>query len=295
MKVLVSGGTGLVGRYVVEGLLAGGYQVVIGGRTPPAADLFDRLVGFVPLSLNPDLDQSHAFEDTQFFVHAAFDHVPGRYRGGEGGDPQNFRRLNLDGTMTLFETAIRAGLQRAVFLSSRAVYDGLPIGTQLTEDLKLSPNNLYGEIKLRAEQEIAALSGPHFTTASLRATGVYGDLQPNKWDGLFSDFLSGKAVPSRAGTEVHGRDLAAAVRLMLESDPREVNGQSFNLSDLTTDTREILQHLHHPAGLLPPPADLQSVNAMPVDKIRRLGWQPGGRPLLARTVETLGRKLSAAA
>jgi nucleoside-diphosphate-sugar epimerase len=180
-------------------------------------------------------------------------------------------------------------------LSSRAVYDGLPLGTKLTEDLRLSPTSLYGEIKLRAEQTISALSAPRFITASLRATGVYGDLRPNKWDELFSDFLSGKPVPSRAGTEVHGRDLAAAVRLMLESEPQEARGQSFNLSDITTDTREILQHLHHPEGLLPPAADRQPVNAMPVDKIRRLGWRAGGRPLLARTIIALRRKLSAAA
>jgi nucleoside-diphosphate-sugar epimerase len=295
MKVLVSGGTGFVGRYIVEGLLAGGYQVVIGGRSPPAPDLFDRPVGFVPLSLDPDLEQNHAFENVEIFVHAAFDHVAGRYRGGEGSDPHRFRRLNLDGTVSLFETARRAGTQRAVFLSSRAVYDGLPLGTKLTEDLRLSPTSLYGEIKLRAEQTISALSGPRFITASLRATGVYGDLRPNKWDELFSDFLSGKPVPSRAGTEVHGRDLAAAVRLMLESEPQEARGQSFNLSDITTDTREILQHLHHPEGLLPPAADRQPVNAMPVEKMRRLGWQPGGQPLLAQTIEILGRKLSAAA
>ncbi|TDK39792.1 NAD(P)-dependent oxidoreductase [Rhizobium deserti] len=294
MRVLVSGGTGFVGRYIVEGLLTAGYQVVIGGRRPPAPDLFDRPVGFVPLFLDPDLDQSHAFETVKFFVHAAFDHVPGRYRGGEGTDPQQFRRLNLDGTVRLFETAKRAGVQRAVFLSSRAVYDGLPLGTKLSEDLRLCPNSLYGEIKLGAEQEIAALSEPRFITASLRATGIYGDLQPNKWDELLSDFLSGKPVLSRAGTEVHGRDLAAAVRLMLESDGQEIGGQSFNLSDVTTDTREILQHLHHPEGLLPPVADRQSINVMPVDKIRGLGWQPGGQPLLARTVENLGRKLSAA-
>uniref|UniRef100_UPI001C3002D9 NAD-dependent epimerase/dehydratase family protein n=1 Tax=Deinococcus sp. GbtcB9 TaxID=2824754 RepID=UPI001C3002D9 len=83
MNVLVSGGTGLVGRYVVEGLLEAGYPVIVGGRTPPAADLFSKPVRFVPPSLDPDLDQIESFEDAYVFVHAAFDHVPGKYRGGE--------------------------------------------------------------------------------------------------------------------------------------------------------------------------------------------------------------------
>jgi UDP-glucose 4-epimerase len=40
MKALVTGGTGLVGRYIVETLLDAGYEVTVTGRRPPADDLF---------------------------------------------------------------------------------------------------------------------------------------------------------------------------------------------------------------------------------------------------------------
>ncbi|MCQ1800292.1 NAD(P)-dependent oxidoreductase, partial [Neorhizobium galegae] len=240
MKVLVSGGTGLVGRYIVEGLLDAGYQVIVGGRTPPAPDFFSKPVEFAPLSLDPALDQIEAFDEAYFFVHAAFDHLPGKYRGGEGDDPGRFRWLNLDGTVKLFETARKAGTRRAVFLSSRAVYDGQPAGAVLDEDMVLEPGSLYGEIKLSAERALAHLSAPGFATSSLRLTGVYGNLRPNKWDALFSDYLAGRPVPSRAATEIHGRDVAAAVRLMLETETGKIAGQVFNASDILTDTREIL-------------------------------------------------------
>jgi nucleoside-diphosphate-sugar epimerase len=294
VKVLVSGGTGLVGRYIVEGLLAADYQVIIGGRKAPPAHLFPKPVGFVPLSLDPDSDQTEAFDDAYLFVHAAFDHLPGRYRGGEGDDPDRFRRLNLDGTVRLFETARRAGTRRAVFLSSRAVYDGLPTGTILREDMDLSPDSLYGEIKLNAERALVDLSGVGFSTTSLRPTGVYGDLRPNKWKDLFADFLAGKPIPARAGTEVHGRDVAAAVRLMLETEAARIDGQSFNLSDIVTDTREILGYLPQHGGVLPPHADRASLNVMTTEKIEALGWRPGGKPLLARTVAALAGTLNAA-
>lgn len=287
MKVLVSGGTGLVGRYIVEGLLEAGYQVIVGGRTPPAPDLFSRPVGFAALSLDPDIDQIEAFDNAYFFVHAAFDHLPGKYRGGEGDDPVRFRRLNLDGTVKLFETAKRAGTRRAIFLSSRAVYDGLSAGTALTESLVLTPDSLYGEIKLDGERALAALSGPGFVTASLRLTGVYGDLQPNKWDALFKDYLAGRPVPSRAGTEVHGRDVVAAIRLMLETETGKIDGQVFNISDILTDTREILGNLPHCPHELPPAADRRAINVMSSEKIRALGWKPGGMMLLGRTVRNL--------
>src|SRR5690349_9042758 len=114
MKVLVSGGTGLVGRYIVEELLSAGYQVIVGGRHAPRPRLFSRPVDFAPLSLDPDENDIGAFDDAYFFVHAAFSHVEGKYRGGEGEDPRTFRHLNLDGSVKLFEEAKRAGTRRCI-------------------------------------------------------------------------------------------------------------------------------------------------------------------------------------
>jgi nucleoside-diphosphate-sugar epimerase len=287
MRVLVSGGTGLVGRYIVEALLDAGYAVLVGGRTRPQPDLFSKPVEFVPLSLDPEIDQIYTFTGADFFVHAAFDHVPDKYRGGEGDDPQRFTRMNLNGTIKLFETARRAGLRRAVFLSSRAVYDGLPEGLPLTEDADLSPTRLYGKIKHKGELAVAGLCGPGFATASLRLTGVYGDLRPNKWDQLFETYRTGGFIEPRAGTEVHGSDVGSAVRLMLEAEDAQIAGQNFNVSDIVTDTHEILSHLPDSGHPVPDRADLSQVRAMPTTKIEALSWRGGGKTLLAATIRRL--------
>ncbi len=238
MRVLVSGGTGLVGRYIVEELLASGYSVTVGGRTCPPARFYSQTVGFVPLRLDPDHEHAHAFKDIDAYVHAAFDHVSGKYRGGEGDDPKEFRRRNLDGTLSIFTAARKAGVRRCVFLSSRAVYDGLPDGAKLQEDAALAPTTLYGQIKLETERALAQMSDDGFLCGSLRLTGVYGHLRPNKWDGLIADYLSGRPVAPRAGTEVHGRDVGKAVGLILVRHPQSVGGRSFNVSDVVTDNRE---------------------------------------------------------
>jgi UDP-glucose 4-epimerase len=290
MKALVTGGTGLVGRYIVETLLDAGYEVSVAGRRPPADDLFPRPAAFRSATLDPDGTGHEMFDGIDAVIHAAFDHLPGRYRGGEGDDPERFRRINLDGSIRLFEAARHAGAKRFVFLSSRAVYDGVPPGNSLTESLPLQPTSLYGEIKLLGEQALAALNAPGFTTSSLRLTGVYGDLRPNKWDGLFADYLAGRRVPVRAGTEVHGRDVGQAVRLMLETEASQVSGEVFNVSDLIADTRELLETLHqnNPASSpLPPAADKSGVAEMDASKIRSLGWRPGGRPLFEQTLRLL--------
>ena len=290
MKALISGGSGLVGRYIVEALLDAGYEVVTAGRAPPAEGLFSRPAEFRSLRLDPDADHGQLFAGIDVFIHAAFDHLPGRYRGGEGDNPEGFRRSNLDGTVRLFEAARIAGVKRVVFLSSRAVYDGVASGTRLTERLQVRPSSLYGEIKLLGEQALAAMNAPGFTTASLRLTGVYGGLRPNKWDSLFDDYLAGRMTKPRAGSEVHGRDAAQAVRLMLESEAPLVGGQSFNVSDLVADTRSILAPLHQSLPKppdLPPSADKAAVAEMDTQEIRTLGWHPGGQKQFEETLQLL--------
>ncbi|CAN7243679.1 NAD(P)-dependent oxidoreductase [Pararhizobium sp. LjRoot235] len=292
-RVLVSGGTGYAGRFIVEHLLERGYKVTVGGRTAPEPCFFSKDVAFVPLLLDPEADQIEAFDNVYYFVHAAFEHLPGRYRGGEGDDPDGFRRANLDGTVRLFESARDAGVRRCVFLSSRAAYGPQAAGALLEEGMLARPDTLYGEIKLQAERSLLSLCGHDFVTASLRATGIYGPAGPgrtHKWASLFEDYLSGRIVPPRIGTEVHGEDVAKAVRLMLEVDTVRINGGTFNVSDILTGNREILsilQRVTHCPHPLPEQADASGYNPMGCCKIQSLGWRPGGRYLLRRTVEQL--------
>lgn len=292
-RVLVSGGTGYVGRFIVEHLLAHGHEVTVGGRSPPSAGLFSKDVRFVPLVLDPNLNQVDAFKDIDHFVHAAFSHLPGKYRSGEGDDPAGFRRANLDGSVRLFETARRAGVRRCIFLSSRAVYGPQPGGVPLTEKTPPQPETLYGQVKLADERRLQALGGDAFTTASLRITGVYGAVgpgRPHKWQSLFDDYRAGRPVPVRAGTEVHGDDVAAAVRLMLEADPAHIGGEVFNVSDVLVDTRAILSIVRDSTGCphpLPDAADLAAFNPMATENIRSLGWKPGGAGRLRAAVTGL--------
>lgn len=287
MTVLVTGGTGFVGRFVVEALLRQGRSVRVMGRTPPPDGFFSAPVAFVEGSLDPDRDQSAAFEGVSAFVHAAFDHVPGRYRGGEGDDAAGFRRRNLDGTVALFEAAKQAGVRRAVFLSSRAVYGIQPPGADLFERTAPHPDTLYGEVKLGTERALAAMSDVR--GVSLRVTGVYGPAAPgraHKWSSLFDDYLAGRVVSPRRATEVHGDDVAAAALLALDaSEPPPV----LNVSDILLDRHDLLAIVQAVTGSAHPlpSRSVEPVNAMNCDLLRALGWRPGGFDLLEQTVARL--------
>lgn len=285
--ILISGATGYAGRFIAEALLADHHDVIALSRTPPPAGFFSRPVRWMAGSLDPDADHDTVFAGADIFVHCAFAHLPGRYRGGEGDDPAGFARANVDGTLALMEAAKRAGVSRTIFLSSRAVYGPKPPDTVLVETMECAPDTLYGQTKLEVERSLAAMADEHFQPVSIRATGIYGPAGPgraHKWGGLFEAFTAGDAIAPRIGTEVHGDDLAGAVRLLASMPAGRLGALGtapvFNVSDLLLDRRDLLSAYAEKAGIdrpLPPRADAAAFNAMDCVRLKALGWRPRGR------------------
>jgi len=282
MKLLLTGGTGYLGGFIAAEAQRAGDTVIHLARRPPEDG-----APWHPF----DLDAPPAsLPEADALVHAAFAHIPGRYRGGEGDDPAGFLRRNRDGSLRLFEAAARAGIGRVVFLSTRAVYGPYPPGTVLTEDHPPRPDTLYGQMKLEVEQALAARAE---AGVSLRITGVYGQARPggwHKWAELFTDFAAGHAITPRQGTEVHGADMAAAVRTVQHAPARDVAGRAFNVSDLMVDRHDLLAAYAARKAIAhapPPRAGGSAPNAMATDRLRALGWAPGGWPRLAAFLESL--------
>lgn len=256
MRIALTGASGLVGRWVARAALAAGHEL-------------DPLPGW-------RLGQAIDLTGKDALIHAAFQHIPGRYRGGEGDDPQGFIRANLDDSLALFHTARAQGVARVLFLSSRAVHDGHPAGLDLPDEISPAPTSLYGQIKAEAEAALTAMAGPGFRTASLRPTGVYGPGQPQKWAGLIGDFLSGTTPPAAITTEVHGADLARAALAVLK-DP--AMSASYNVGDLVLDRRDLLAGVARLTGCttpLPPPGDPRPLRRPLSRRLHDLGWNPGG-------------------
>lgn len=254
MRIALTGASGIVGGFVLRAAQAAGHQVT----------RLDRSSGY-------QLGDAPGLSGHDALIHCAFAHAPGRYRGGEGDDPDGFLRLNRDGAFRLFDAAVRDGVDRIVFLSSRAVHDGYPSGTALPDDLPALPANLYGQVKADAE---ACLAGLPVKGTSVRATGVYG--LPGKWRELFGDYLAGRPVPPRIATEVHGDNLAAAILLILgqPNPPAQVN-----CSDLILDRHDLLAEVQALTGCPHPPparADPAPLRVQICDRLRAIGWQPGG-------------------
>ncbi|TPE52027.1 NAD-dependent epimerase/dehydratase family protein [Amaricoccus solimangrovi] len=270
MRVLITGAGGRVGRFILADLIAAGHEVVTLGRAP--VDGAEHL----PWELGAPVTLPAAAA----LVHAAFDHLPGLYRGGEGEDPEGFWRRNVEGSRQLFEAALARGVARLVFLSSRAAYGDPAPGERLLEtDPPAAGSTLYGQAKHATERMLDALADQGARPVSLRATGVFG--QPpggpeHKWADLFRAWLGGERVAPRVATEVHGADLAAAVRLMLETPETE---RLYNVSDIVLDRRDLLARVAALTGAAHPPperADASALAVMATDRLRALGWRPAG-------------------
>jgi nucleoside-diphosphate-sugar epimerase len=289
MHVLLTGASGVVGRFVLKRLLDDGCRVTALGRRPVEGFR----TGFCAFDL---ADGDPRFPPADALVHCALVHASGKFRGGEGDDPELFTRLNVNGTRRLFEAACKAGCRAIVFLSSRAVYGDHRRGETLSEADVPAPDTLYGEVKLAGEQALEVLCGPDMTGTVLRATGVYGlspGLADHKWSGLFQDFAAGVPIGPRKATEVHGEDLASAVALVLEkTGVLGTTFQVYNVSDLLLDRQELLALYAAEAGLSfdGPAASATTPGEMTTDRLRALGWAPGGRDRLKAFVHLLARR-----
>lgn len=283
MHILLTGGTGQLGRFIADALLRSGHELTFLGRTPPP----DGKRGFLQWDLS---STDMALPSADALIHCALEHAPGRYRGGEGDDPQGFWDRNAEGTQRLFVAAKAAGIDHCVFLSSRAVYTDNKRWEVLTETSDAKPEELYGLVKLAGEVALEQLCGDGMRGTVLRATGVYGippGLSGHKWSELFGAFEEGLLVPSRVGTEVHGEDLAAAVEAVLGRDPAKTEAfEVYNVSDLLLDRHDLLSLYAKARGLdlkLPHRADIP-LGVMDCGKLKVLGWAPGGERRLEEFV-----------
>lgn len=173
MRVLVAGGTGMIGHRFAELLLArestsGIDAVRIAGRNrDAAADLVDAGAEFVAGDLtDPDFARS-ATEGMNAVVHAAG-------RSGLGG-PLRLYQVNIDITAALLDAARRAGAGRFVHIGSPSMYFDRTNRLDRAEDYR--PERLpdgYTQSKAAADRMVLDANSADFTTISLRPRFVTG-------------------------------------------------------------------------------------------------------------------------
>lgn len=244
MRVLVTGGAGYIGNFVVEELLDAGHRVRVldsmlfgDGALEPLADheRLDVRTG----DIRHIEDLSYALEEMDAVVHMA----------GIVGDPacgvneQATQSVNVEATKSLVEVCKLHDIERLLFASTCSVYGASEL-MELNEGSYRNPLSLYAESKIDSEELILHNTHDRFsknstTSTILRLGTIFGWSRRMRFD-LVVNILTAKAVleediPVYGGEQyrplVHVHDAARAFVDVLEAPKETVGGQIFNVGD----------------------------------------------------------------
>lgn len=260
--VLVTGATGFVGRVLCARLEELGYVVRRASRGPlPPTEDSER--NFISVGeFGPDTDWTRALSGISIVFHlAARTHV---LRETAHDALAEYRRVNLAGTRSLAEAAIRAGVRRLVLLSSIKVNGERTENCAFTEDAPPQPEDAYGISKWEAEQALAAIAhGTPLEAVIMRPPLVYGP-------GVKGNFLRllhwiSRGVPLPLASVTNHRSLVGvdnlADALIAAAKSPAATGKTFLVSDgEDVSTPRLIQSvaaaLRVPTRLLPCPTTL---------------------------------------
>lgn len=269
-KILVTGGTGLVGERLLRRLSESGMDcraLVRAGKSIPAGlsavegDLFD------------SLSLTEAVQDVSAIIHLA-----AVFRTQ---DTDLIWKSNLDGTRNLL-SAVKAHAPNARFIlaSTTNVYnvDNPHPGR---EDDEVAPQQAYPASKVAAERELRA-SGLNWVV--LRFPFVYGE-GDGHLESLPRYAKSGHWHPAMRMSMIHHRDIATAMKMALAG---VMDGRIVNISDdAPTSIYELAQLVGEPLASgsqpLANPWYLLSDSSL----ARLLGFQPAVRSVYQALQENI--------
>lgn len=284
MRVAVTGGSGFLGSWLVEDLLAQGHDVAVLLRPETdrwrLRDVLSR-VRVIEGSLD---DVAGLRRPLELFQPDAVAHLAWR---GVGNADRNspLQARNIVDAVELVSLCAGVGVRAFVGAGSHAEYG--PYQRAIREGDVAYPTTLYGKAKLAAcwmTEQIALAGGMRF--AWLRIFSTYGPKDADFWiiPSMIKTLRSGKRMSLTAGEQLwgflHARDAAAGFRTVIESG--NAHG-TFNLgaSDAPRlrDTVVTLRDLVNPSaelgfGDIAYRPDQVMVLKADTSRLTALGWEP---------------------
>jgi len=278
-RVLVTGGSGFIGRHVVSDLLDAGATVRVVDLKPHPDPSVEIVHGDIA---DRDVLDSAFAGGVDGVVHLAA--VTSVLRSME--HPELTFRTNVEGTHAVLEAARAAGARALVFASTNAV-TGPMEAPAITEAARLRPLTPYGATKAAAEMLMSAYTASYgVRCTALRLTNVYGPGMQAK-DSIVARLM--RAIRLRNTFEIYGdgtqvrdyvhvADVTAAVRLGLSSEdwsgPVVIgSGRSLSVLEVLQAVREVtgaeFDVRHGPAR----PGEMPAVVVDP-GRALSLGWSP---------------------
>jgi UDP-glucose 4-epimerase len=267
MRILVTGGSGFIGRQVVHRLLGRGDDVVVLDLVPHPDAEVACVVGDVA---DPGDVAKALTAGTGAVVHlAARTSVLESVK-----DPDGVFRTNVAGTQCVLEACRREGVESFVLASTNAVVGD--VGDRvITERTDLRPLTAYGATKAAGEMLMSAYASSYaMRTVALRFTNVYGVGMQTKDSvvaRLMKAALGGPPVPVYgSGDQIRDylfvSDAVGAIELALSLPKADVLTIGAGTSVSMIDLREIAEEVTGKTiATTPVPAKAGEMPAVVVD------------------------------
>jgi UDP-glucose 4-epimerase len=169
---------------------------------------------------------------------------------------EKYERVNVGGTTTIVEAAIKAGVKRIVLFSTIAVY-GPSAGRVLNEMSPTHPDTFYAQTKRAAEQIVLNARGADGQPLGtvLRLGAVYGSRIKGNYRRLLQTLARGRFIAvgdgSNRRTLVYDKDVARAAVVAVSHDAAA--GRVFNVTDGGFHTlNDIIKSICSALGRKPP-------------------------------------------
>jgi nucleoside-diphosphate-sugar epimerase len=274
MKLLVTGGSGGIGTYVVAELAQAGHAVVSFDRALPREQLPSVSYRVGDHENLGDLVELSAGMDT--IVHLSAIPTPRTYP-----NPTVFR-TNVMGTFNAHEAAAICGVPLVVSTSSQSAYGFawqhrpfLPLYLPLDEDHPDLSQDTYGLSKMVGEQIAHGFHRRnHMRVCCIRPPWV---THPADYAG-FRDYVEPKTWEGSLFSYLDVRDLAVVYRMVVEAPPELIQDEVFNVAADDALALEPLAALlpRLEPGLAPLAANIKgNASMVSAERIKdRLGWAP---------------------
>ena len=282
-KVLVTGGTGFVGAYIIKELIEKGYAVRAIRRSKKLpffipAEIFNK-VEWVEGDVLDVISLDEAMKDVNEVIHSAA--VISFFKS----ERKNMYSVNVDGTANIVNLALENNIKKLIHISSISALGRTQNGDHVNEEKKWTESKLnthYGISKNKAEMEVWRGIGEGLNAVIVNPSTVlgFGDWE-NGSSAIFKNIYNEFPwYTSGVNGFVDVEDVAKATVLLMES---EISEERFIINSENREFKKIFDSIADSFGKKHPSKEATafiSEIACGIEKLKSL--LTGKKPLLTK-------------
>ena len=261
MKILVTGGSGFLGKQVITSLLGQGNKVVNIDVIPSGLvhqNLFEQII---------DINNLNTLHNSDDLVHCAA--LVQSFKNNKA-----MIHVNRNGTQNLLELSLKLKIQRFIYISSSAVY-GKPTSNPVNSSSFMRPFEIYGKSKFMAEEickEYLRLGVP---ISIIRPRTILGYSRSGLFSFIFLLVQQGKKIPILSNGKNYYQfidvdDFVSLIHKVLKNNSNlEINVGAKEFSTMRSTLEGLIQHAKSESTLINVPKPMLKI-VMALSKVRLL-------------------------